>query len=178
MQEPSPSLIVKSTPTTPKSASRPRNSSSGAKRSLKFAENSDEDNGSPRISDKKSPGPPSTSSIETKSPTTKPAVTKRFDDSDEEYDEFFGLIVPKSTITPQKDKSIEKKRRPICPFGGSCYRKNPAHRTEQSHPGDSDYEDQKQIDDNYYDDESNKPICPFGKACYRQNPQHKRDFQH
>jgi aprataxin and PNK-like factor len=54
------------------------------------------------------------------------------------------------------------------------------HRAEQSHPGDSDYDDSKQtIDDNNDDNDSaDKPECPFGKACYRQNPQHKLDFKH
>ena len=72
------------------------------------------------------------------------------------------------------------KYRPACQFGASCYRKNPAHRAEQSHPGDSDYEDTKTKFDTSIDERSNddKPECPFGKACYRQNPQHKRDFKH
>jgi aprataxin and PNK-like factor len=76
------------------------------------------------------------------------------------------------------DKSSGK-HRPACQFGATCYRKNPMHRAEQSHPGDSDYEDTKSI--NSTQEESNsddKPECPFGKACYRQNPQHKRDFKH
>lgn len=69
------------------------------------------------------------------------------------------------------------KRRPVCPFGASCYRKNPVHRAEHSHPGDSDYEDSKQSND-MDDNDDDKPECPFGKSCYRQNPQHKRDFKH
>lgn len=51
------------------------------------------------------------------------------------------------------------------------------HRSEQSHPGDSDYEDSKQSYDNN-DNDFDKPLCPFGKTCYRQNPQHKREFRH
>lgn len=72
------------------------------------------------------------------------------------------------------------KKRPVCQFGSSCYRKNPAHRAEQAHPGDDDYEEMKaNMDMNSYDDnDMDKPECPFGKACYRQNPQHKRDFKH
>lgn len=73
-----------------------------------------------------------------------------------------------------------KKRRPPCQFGVSCYRKNPVHRAENSHPGDSDYDDSKLSHDNDVDDESSedRPECPFGKSCYRQNPQHKREFKH
>ena len=26
-----------------------------------------------------------------------------------------------------------------CPFGSDCYRKNPQHKIDQAHPGDSDY---------------------------------------
>ena len=73
------------------------------------------------------------------------------------------------------------KRRPACQFGASCYRKNPAHRAEHSHPGDSDYEGSKQSNNPNVDDDDSldeKPDCPFGKSCYRQNPQHKRDFKH
>lgn len=69
------------------------------------------------------------------------------------------------------------KRRPACQFGASCYRKNPAHRAELSHPGDSDHDDSKQSNDTD-DNDPDRPDCPFGKSCYRQNPQHKRDFRH
>ena len=31
------------------------------------------------------------------------------------------------------------KERPQCPFGTSCYRKNPQHKIEEAHPGDNDY---------------------------------------
>lgn len=71
------------------------------------------------------------------------------------------------------------KRRPICSYGTSCYRKNPKHRSEQSHPGDSDYDDEeKSTNDSKDDNDSDKPQCPYGSSCYRQNPQHKRDFRH
>ena len=69
------------------------------------------------------------------------------------------------------------KPRPVCQYGASCYRKNPAHRTQQSHPGDSDYEDEKESKKDESDDDD-KPQCPYGKSCYRQNPQHKRDYKH
>ena len=28
----------------------------------------------------------------------------------------------------------------MCPYGGNCYRKNPQHKTDMAHPGDSDFE--------------------------------------
>ena len=36
--------------------------------------------------------------------------------------------------------SLIPKRKP-CEYGAKCYRKNPAHKNEMSHPGDSDYWD-------------------------------------
>ena len=36
--------------------------------------------------------------------------------------------------------SLIPKRKP-CEYGAKCYRKNPAHKKEMSHPGDSDYWD-------------------------------------
>ena len=68
----------------------------------------------------------------------------------------------------------------MCSFGATCYRKNPAHRAEESHPGDSDYEDEKEPKDSVKKavDDSEKPKCPYGKSCYRQNAQHKHDYQH
>ncbi len=29
--------------------------------------------------------------------------------------------------------------RRICPYGSTCYRKNPQHRVDEAHPGDPDY---------------------------------------
>ncbi|CAF1284315.1 unnamed protein product [Adineta ricciae] len=76
------------------------------------------------------------------------------------------------------DKS-QGKPRVRCPYGKSCYRKNPAHRAEQSHPGDSDCEDDKETEDeDKKSDDADKPSCPYGKSCYRQNPQHKREYKH
>lgn len=63
-----------------------------------------------------------------------------------------------------------------CKYGESCYRRNPAHKAEFSHPGDDDYsliqEEESPLSDN------DKPECQYGTSCYRQNPQHKRDFKH
>ena len=36
--------------------------------------------------------------------------------------------------------SLIPKRKP-CEYGAKCYRKNPSHKNEMSHPGDSDYWD-------------------------------------
>ncbi|KAJ8394137.1 hypothetical protein AAFF_G00049420 [Aldrovandia affinis] len=64
-----------------------------------------------------------------------------------------------------------------CPYGKDCYRKNPVHFQECSHPGDSDFveggdEQEKE------DEEDDRPECPYGTGCYRKNPQHKKEYKH
>lgn len=39
-------------------------------------------------------------------------------------------------------------------------RKNPVHFQECSHPGDTDYEEEKE-------EEEDRPECPYGTDCYR-----------
>lgn len=68
----------------------------------------------------------------------------------------------------------KKRRRTPCPYGSSCYRKNPQHFQESSHPGDSDYEEEETEDGE--DDE--RPECPYGTHCYRKNPLHKKEYKH
>ncbi|XP_058038011.1 aprataxin and PNK-like factor isoform X3 [Ahaetulla prasina] len=74
----------------------------------------------------------------------------------------------------QQSSHINKPLRTACQYGKSCYRKNPIHFQEFSHPGDSDYYDSEalsQVDDH-------RPECPYGTACYRKNPQHKLEYKH
>ncbi|CAF0884230.1 unnamed protein product [Adineta ricciae] len=173
MLAPSSSPIVKPT-TTPKS-SYSRNSSytapTSAKRHLSFeGESNDDMNELSNMSDTRS-------STEGKSPgkvLSKIQARKSCDS-----DSADGLDSVTIRTTPPAPKRIRSggKRRPACQFGASCYRKNPAHRAELSHPGDSDYDDSKQSIDTD-DNDPDRPDCPFGKSCYRQNPQHKRDFRH
>lgn len=69
-------------------------------------------------------------------------------------------------------------------------RKNPAHKKEYSHPGDSDWESESERDkrgentsvaddnaDNGEDDDK-RPECEFGTGCYRKNPSHLKSFKH
>ena len=62
------------------------------------------------------------------------------------------------------------RNRAPCKYGDQCYRVNPAHKEEFSHPGDFVASQENNNDD--------KPECEYGTSCYRQNPQHKRDFKH
>uniref|UniRef100_A0A1A8UVI4 Aprataxin and PNKP like factor n=1 Tax=Nothobranchius furzeri TaxID=105023 RepID=A0A1A8UVI4_NOTFU len=64
-----------------------------------------------------------------------------------------------------KEKSRPQVRTP-CPYGKDCYRKNPVHFQECSHPGDPDFE------------EEDRPECPYGTDCYRKNPLHLQQFSH
>merc|ERR1712018_43314 len=50
-----------------------------------------------------------------------------------------------------------------CKYMNNCYRSNPSHRREFSHPTDSDW---------------NQGECPYGTTCYRRNPVHKSRFTH
>ena len=68
-------------------------------------------------------------------------------------------------------------KRPSCAYGGTCYRKNPAHRTEEAHPGDEDFRDLDQADDDDNEDDG-RPECEYGRDCYRKNPEHRKDFRH
>ncbi|XP_063333170.1 aprataxin and PNK-like factor isoform X2 [Pelmatolapia mariae] len=56
-----------------------------------------------------------------------------------------------------------------CPYGKACYRKNPLHFQDCSHPGDTDYEEEEEED---------KPECPYGSDCYRKNPLHRKEYKH
>ncbi|KAK9981460.1 hypothetical protein ABG768_000991 [Culter alburnus] len=69
---------------------------------------------------------------------------------------------------------VIKQRRTPCAYGSSCYRKNPLHFQECSHPGDSDYEDKEAEDA----DDDDRPECPYGTHCYRKNLLHKMDYKH
>ncbi|KRF83189.1 uncharacterized protein Dvir_GJ24045, isoform B [Drosophila virilis] len=63
--------------------------------------------------------------------------------------------------------------RPSCRFGIRCYRRNPAHRNTEAHPGDSDYRRPS-----YPTPPLGTPACQFGNSCYRRNPVHFQQFSH
>ncbi|XP_069464459.1 aprataxin and PNK-like factor isoform X2 [Ambystoma mexicanum] len=75
----------------------------------------------------------------------------------------------KVSIQPTSSKRIP------CGYGQQCYRKNPAHFQQFSHPGDSDFLDGTK---GSQDDEDERPECPYGTDCYRKNPQHKLEYKH
>ena len=87
-----------------------------------------------------------------------------------------------SKLDLNDDEEGDKENKPVsarksCPYGSSCYRRNPAHRNDEAHPGDGDYKDPDENNDNSVEGDD-KPECEYGIDCYRKNPQHRKDFQH
>ncbi|XP_048154455.1 aprataxin and PNK-like factor [Corvus hawaiiensis] len=80
----------------------------------------------------------------------------------------------RSADASENSKQIQHKRTP-CMYGSGCYRKNPIHFQQFSHPTDDDYDDMEMV---AQDDNDNRPECPYGTACYRKNPQHKLEYKH
>ncbi|NXC39405.1 APLF factor, partial [Penelope pileata] len=80
----------------------------------------------------------------------------------------------RSVEASESSKQIKRKRTP-CMYGTGCYRKNPVHFQQFSHPDDDDY---YETDNVTQDNNDNRPECPYGTACYRKNPQHKLEYKH
>ncbi|NXI69777.1 APLF factor, partial [Anseranas semipalmata] len=80
----------------------------------------------------------------------------------------------RSVDASESSKQIKHKRTP-CMYGTGCYRKNPVHFQQFSHPNDDDYHDTDILTE---DNDDNRPECPYGTACYRKNPQHKLEYKH
>ncbi|XP_030369439.1 aprataxin and PNK-like factor isoform X2 [Scaptodrosophila lebanonensis] len=73
-----------------------------------------------------------------------------------------------STVT-----STSTNLRQSCRFGVRCYRRNPAHRSAEAHPGDSDYRRPS-----FPAPPLGTPPCSFGNSCYRRNPVHFQQYSH
>ena len=46
----------------------------------------------------------------------------------------------------EEDKETSPRRK-SCPFGASCYRRNPQHKLDEAHPGDEDYRSEAEEDE-------------------------------
>ncbi|MBN3320348.1 APLF factor, partial [Atractosteus spatula] len=79
------------------------------------------------------------------------------------------------SASPTMAGTSRKQPRNPCMYGTNCYRKNPVHFQEFSHPGDSDYEEKSAVSDDANDC---RPECPYGTDCYRKNPQHRKEYRH
>ncbi|NXO64626.1 APLF factor, partial [Phainopepla nitens] len=80
----------------------------------------------------------------------------------------------RSADASESSKQMQHKRTP-CMYGSACYRKNPIHFQQFSHPNDDDYHDVEVVAEG---DDDSRPECPYGTACYRKNPQHKLEYKH
>ncbi|KFW67773.1 Aprataxin and PNK-like factor, partial [Pygoscelis adeliae] len=80
----------------------------------------------------------------------------------------------RSADASESSRQIKHKRTP-CMYGTGCYRKNPIHFQQFSHPNDDDYHEMEIVTQN---NDDNRPECPYGTACYRKNPQHKLEYKH
>ncbi|XP_042678722.1 aprataxin and PNK-like factor isoform X1 [Centrocercus urophasianus] len=80
----------------------------------------------------------------------------------------------KGAEASESSRKIKHKRTP-CMYGAACYRRNPVHFQQFSHPNDDDYYETHSVTQ---DDNDNRPECPYGTACYRKNPQHKLEYKH
>ncbi|NXG64714.1 APLF factor, partial [Hemiprocne comata] len=68
-----------------------------------------------------------------------------------------------SADASESSKQIKHKRTP-CMYGTGCYRKNPIHFQQFSHPNDDDYHETEVVTQ---EKDDNRPECPYGTACYR-----------
>ncbi|NXO02831.1 APLF factor, partial [Rhinopomastus cyanomelas] len=80
----------------------------------------------------------------------------------------------RSADASESSRQIKRKRTP-CMYGTGCYRKNPVHFKQFSHPSDNDYHEMETVTE---DTNDSRPQCPYGTACYRKNPQHKLEYKH
>ncbi|KAI4496974.1 hypothetical protein M0802_007922 [Mischocyttarus mexicanus] len=85
----------------------------------------------------------------------------------QDMQETTSLSTSEQTETNMSSTEQVQIKRNKCAYKDKCYRKNPHHKVQFSHPGDPDFEE---VDE--------RPQCPYGIKCYRTNPQHKTEFQH
>ena len=75
---------------------------------------------------------------------------------------------PEPVPTPRASDECTSSVLPACPYGGDCYRRNPAHLKSYSHP--------PKVDRSKHTTATKE--CPYGSRCYRKNPDHLREFSH
>ncbi|CAG9819106.1 unnamed protein product [Phaedon cochleariae] len=78
-------------------------------------------------------------------------------------------IPSSSNVASSSNDAKPKARRDRCWYAETCYRKNPSHRAEYSHPDDDDFDS---------DPTDDRPQCQYGSACYRKNADHRKEYKH
>ncbi|CAH0729460.1 unnamed protein product, partial [Brenthis ino] len=71
-----------------------------------------------------------------------------------------------STSNNGVDRKPPNPLRERCMYGANCYRKNPSHMAQFSHPRDADW------------GAGARGLCPYGAACAKRDPRHWRDHDH
>uniref|UniRef100_A0A668A0E6 PBZ-type domain-containing protein n=1 Tax=Myripristis murdjan TaxID=586833 RepID=A0A668A0E6_9TELE len=108
--------------------------------------------------------------------TTHTAAIRQPDNGDKKTKNGLKASRAESASVPAPSKT---RLRTPCPYGKDCYRKNPLHFQECSHPGDSDYEEEEEKEEKEEEEEdAERPECPYGTDCYRKNPLHRKEFKH
>jgi serine/threonine protein kinase len=75
-----------------------------------------------------------------------------------------------AAATTTSSTLIPPRTRISCRYGRECYRKNPQHKEEYAHPGDSDYSETKA---------HMKIKCRYGAQCFRKNDKdHMAKYSH
>ncbi|KAI8516100.1 hypothetical protein Bbelb_069130 [Branchiostoma belcheri] len=79
----------------------------------------------------------------------------------------------------KKLKTSDSDDLPLCPYGASCYRKNPQHFKEFRHPKDGETSQAvDRTDLSAVASTSGLPPCKYGANCYRKNLLHFAQFSH
>ncbi|XP_066302677.1 uncharacterized protein [Branchiostoma lanceolatum] len=79
----------------------------------------------------------------------------------------------------KKLKTSDSDALPLCPYGASCYRKNPQHFQEFRHPKDGETSQAvDRADLSAVASTSGLPPCKYGANCYRKNLLHFAQFSH
>ncbi|XP_052750021.1 aprataxin and PNK-like factor isoform X2 [Galleria mellonella] len=72
----------------------------------------------------------------------------------------------KKTPSPSPAKPLIPQLRERCMYGANCYRKNPQHKAQFSHPADTDW------------GAGERGQCPWGRTCRRRDPRHWQMHDH
>ena len=90
----------------------------------------------------------------------------------------------------KKTKLNQTAAKKPCPYGAACYRKNPAHFVEFSHPNDANPSDTGTCSTSVVAKDratkvtapatqtSSLPPCKYGAHCYRKNLMHFAEYSH
>ena len=123
------------------------------------------------------PGPSKIAAASDEEQFAFPILVTKDDIEDNDEPKNLGKLPNVNSVAATNTTEVKPKR-PSCGYGATCYRKNPAHRTEEAHPGDEDFRDPDQADDDEDDEDDGRPECEYGRDCYRKNPEHRKDFKH